>query len=135
MDQIQKDSMKLCAKKLNSSNLWMHGKSYPDQKQKERIFSTLFGLTNENDIQQESVRKLKARFCVRGDQQIEGVDFFDTYAPTVAWSTVRLLLILSVTLGLATKQVDYTLAFVHAELEDEVYVEMPRLFLQSLDTY
>mgnify|MGYP003551355284 FL=1 len=40
------------------------------------------------------VRKLKARFCVRGDQQIRGVDFFDTYAPVVGWSTVRLLLIL-----------------------------------------
>ena len=29
------------------------------------------------------VRKLKARFCVRGDLQIEGVDFFDTYAPVI----------------------------------------------------
>jgi hypothetical protein len=74
------------------------------------------------------VRKLKARFCVRGDQQIEGVDFFDTYAPVVAWTTVRLLLILSVILGLATKQVDYTLAFVHAEIDDDVYVRMPKLF-------
>jgi hypothetical protein len=74
------------------------------------------------------VRKLKARFCVRGDQQIEGVDFFDTFAPVVAWSTVRLLLILSVILGLATKQVDYTLAFVQADLEDDVYVRMPKLF-------
>jgi hypothetical protein len=74
------------------------------------------------------VKKLKARFCVRGDQQIEGIDFFDTYAPVVSWSTVRLLLILSVLLGLATKQVDYTLAFVHADLKDDVYVRMPRMF-------
>ena len=35
---------------------------------------------------------------------------------------VQLLLILSVTLGLATKQVDYTLAIVHAELEEEGHV-------------
>lgn len=34
------------------------------------------------------VRKLKARFCVRGDQQIEGVDYFESYAPVVQWSTV-----------------------------------------------
>jgi hypothetical protein len=27
------------------------------------------------------VRKFKARYCVRGDMQVEGVDFFDTYAP------------------------------------------------------
>ena len=74
------------------------------------------------------VRKLKARFCVRGDRQIEGVDFFETYAPVVAWSTVRLLLVLSVVLGLATKQVDYTLAFIHAPIDDEVFIEMPKGF-------
>ena len=75
-----------------------------------------------------TIRKLKARLCVRGDQQIEGVDFFETYAPVVQWSTVRLLLVMSLVLGLATKQVDYTLAFVHADIDDEVYVEMPYLF-------
>jgi len=77
-----------------------------------------------------SVRKLKARWCVRGDQQIEGIDFFDTYAPVVAWTTVHLLLTLSVSLGLATKQVDYTLAFCQADLahDEEIYVEMPKMF-------
>ena len=29
------------------------------------------------------LRKLKARFCVRGDMQIEGVDCFDTFVPVV----------------------------------------------------
>ena len=63
------------------------------------------------------VRGLKSRFCCRGDRQIEGVDFFDTYAPVVNWNTVRLLLILTAQLGLATKQVDYTAAFVHADID------------------
>jgi hypothetical protein len=78
-----------------------------------------------------SFRKFKARFCVRGDMQIEGVDFFETYSPVVAWSTVRLLLTLSVHLGWESKQVDYTLAFVHAILEDEVYCEMPAQFTKT----
>ena len=38
--------------------------------------------------------KFKARYCVRGDLQTEGVDYFDTYAPVVQWSTVRMLLTL-----------------------------------------
>ena len=87
-----------------------------------------------------TVKKLKARFCVRGDTQVEGVDFFDTYAPVVQWSTVRLLLILSILLNLQTCQVDYTAAFVHAPIDMEedvpdsaksgkdVYVEMPKGF-------
>ena len=89
------------------------------------------------------IRKLKARFCARGDRQIHNVDFFDTFAPVVSWTTVRLLLILSCHLDLKTRQVDYTAAFVHADIDKPksfdkmtpeeqrrtgVYVEMPKGF-------
>ena len=92
------------------------------------------------------VRKLKARFCCRGDRQIKDVDYFETFAPVVSWTTVRLLLVLSAELDLATRQVDYTAAFVHAPidkppgwdtmspLEQEragVYVEMARGFREE----
>jgi hypothetical protein len=85
------------------------------------------------------------RFCARGDRQIEGVDFFDTFAPVVNWTSVRLLLILSAILGLSTKQVDYTAAFIHAPIDKDpnwdsmsdeernrlgVFVHMPRGFNQ-----
>ena len=62
-------------------------------------------------------RKLKARLCAGGHRQKFGVDYWSTFAPTVSWTTVRLLLILSVQMGLATKQVDYTAAFVHADID------------------
>jgi hypothetical protein len=72
--------------------------------------------------------RYKARFCARGDMQTEGVDFFETYAPVVQWSTIRLLLSTVLTEGWTTRQVDYTNAFAQAELKEEVYVECPRLF-------
>jgi len=78
-----------------------------------------------------SVRKLKGRYCCRGDRQKDGVDFdsSEIYSPVVSWQTVRLLLILSIVLGLETKQVDYTAAFTHAPIGDkEVYCAMPRGF-------
>jgi hypothetical protein len=89
------------------------------------------------------IRKLKARFCARGDKQIEGIDFFNTFAPVVNWTTVCLMLILSIMVGLATKQVDYTAAFVHTPIDKDpdwdrlseedrkkrgVFVDMPRGF-------
>ena len=64
------------------------------------------------------VKKFKARFCARGDQQLEGVDFFETYAPVVQWTTVRLMLILEVLLPLKSKQGDIIAAFLHADLEE-----------------
>ena len=73
-----------------------------------------------------TVRKLKARFCVRGDRQVQDVDYFETYSPVVSWTTVRLMLILSSILNLATTQADYTAAFIHAPIQEDVYVQMPR---------
>lgn len=75
--------------------------------------------------------KFKARYCVRGDLQKEGVDYFETYAPVVQWSTVRLLLTLILSNNWTTKQVDYTNAFAQAELNENVYIEPPKGFARK----
>lgn len=73
------------------------------------------------------IKKFKARFCARGDMQLEGIDFFETYAPVVQWTTIRLMFILEVLLELKSKQGDVTCAFLHADLGpgETVYVDMP----------
>ena len=78
------------------------------------------------------IKKFKARFCARGDQQLEGIDFFETYAPVVQWTTIRLMFILEILLGLKSMQGDVTCAFLHADLEENetVYVDMPMGFAQ-----
>jgi transposase InsO family protein len=75
-----------------------------------------------------TAKKFKARFCVRGDRQVEGVDFWETWAPVVQWSTVRTMMILSTKLGLKSAQADITAAFVHADLEEgeDIYVQQPK---------
>ena len=75
--------------------------------------------------------KFKARYCVRGDLQKEGIDYFETYAPVVQWSTVRLILTMILAKGWVTKQVDYTNAFAQAVLKEEVYIEAPRGFARG----
>ncbi|MGH3053474.1 MAG: reverse transcriptase domain-containing protein, partial [Gaiellaceae bacterium] len=66
------------------------------------------------------VKKFKARFCVRGDRQTEGINCFDMYAPVVSWSTVRLMMTLSMLMGLKSRQVDYNNAFAQAKLKQPV---------------
>jgi hypothetical protein len=77
-----------------------------------------------------SVKKYKARLCVRGDCQTEGVDFWETWAPVVHWSTVRTMMMLSTKLGLESAQADITGAFVHADLEpgEQIFVQQPQGF-------
>lgn len=80
------------------------------------------------------IKKLKARFCARGDRQVEGVDFDETYAPVVQWTTIRLMLVLQVILDLKSKQGDVTAAFLHGEFGENdlpVFLEMPRGFQQE----
>ena len=52
------------------------------------------------------LKKFKARFCVRGEQQVDSINVFETLVPVLAWITVRILLILSMILNLETQQVD-----------------------------
>ncbi len=74
-----------------------------------------------------SVKMFKARFCARGDRQLEGVDYFETWAPVVQWSTIRMVLIIAWKLGFKSAQCDITAAFIHALLpkDEEVFIEQP----------
>jgi hypothetical protein len=76
------------------------------------------------------VKKFKARFCVRGDQQKEGIDFFETWSPVAQWTTVRSMMILAANQELVTAQADITAAFIHAELKpgEDIYVRQPAGF-------
>ena len=76
-----------------------------------------------------TIKKHKARYCVRGDLQ-DGV--FDTYAPVVSFSTVRLFLVLSLMFNWETCTVDFANAFVQAELTDLVFMHLPRGFQSEL---
>jgi hypothetical protein len=80
--------------------------------------------------QDGSLKKFKARFCARGDRQLEGVDYFETWAPVVQWATIRIVLIQAVKLGFCSAQCDITAAFIHTLLPEEetVYVDQPRGF-------
>lgn len=53
---------------------------------------------------------------------------FETYAPVVQWSTVRLILSHTLFNGWTTKQVDYTNAITQAEISEDVYIECPKGF-------
>ena len=48
----------------------------------------------------------------------------------MSWTTVRLLLVISIIFNLSSKQVDYTAAFVQAPVTENIYVEMPRGYKQ-----
>ena len=78
------------------------------------------------------INKFKPRFCERGDQQLEVIDLFETYASVMQWTTVKSMFILEVLLGLKSNQGNVTAEFTHVDIpdNDKVYIEMPRVFEQ-----
>ena len=75
-----------------------------------------------------SFKKFKARYCIRGDLQ-EGD--FETYAPVVQFSSVRLFLAWSLMLGWYTCSIDFSNAFIQATLTDPTFIHLPRGFRSS----
>ena len=79
------------------------------------------------------LRKIKARFCARGDLQ-EDVNVYETYAPVASWSSIRMLTITGLQRGWVTKQIDFSNAFVQAPMTRSVYVSLPAMFTDTNGT-
>ena len=54
-----------------------------------------------------------------GDKQVQGVNFFKSYAPVVQWTTIHLILILVIILDWVTVQIDHTNAYAEAMLDEK----------------
>ena len=68
--------------------------------------------------------KLKARIVAKGFTQREGIDYEETFSPTVRFESVRLMVAAAAADGLHTHQMDVTTAFLYASLNEEVYMEL-----------
>ncbi|KAH9458192.1 hypothetical protein Pst134EB_033400 [Puccinia striiformis f. sp. tritici] len=67
----------------------------------------------------------KARLCAQGFQQVEGKDYFVTYAPTGKMVSLRMLIIHALEHDLLFHQIDIKSAFLNAPLEEDIYVNPP----------
>jgi hypothetical protein len=79
------------------------------------------------------IDRYRARLVARGFSQRQGQDFSETFAPVAKMPSFRLLLTLAVQFDLLIEQIDVTSAFLHGELEDEIYMEVPEGIVYSGD--
>ena len=61
----------------------------------------------------------------RGFQQVEGVDYYESYAPVAQHTSYRILFAVAAARGWYIHQIDITIAFLNSELAEEVYIRTP----------
>ena len=75
-----------------------------------------------------SVELYKAWFVTQGFSQVEGVDYYETFAPVACYTLIRALISIVAEMGWKIHQMDVKTTFLNGIIQEEVYVEQPQGF-------
>lgn len=69
--------------------------------------------------------KFKARLVAKGFKQKEGIDYYETFAPTATFAGLRILLTIAALNRWPVHSFDITSAYLHSEIDSHVYFSIP----------
>ena len=72
-----------------------------------------------------SINKYKPRFVARGFSQKEGIEYEETFAPVVRYTSNRTILSLTIVMKWKIHQMDVKTTFLNVVVKEKVYVEQP----------
>jgi hypothetical protein len=73
----------------------------------------------------ETIDRYKARLMAKEYIQSFDIDYQETFAPVTKMNTIRVLLFLAINFSWPLKQFDVKNAFLHGDLEEKVYMQLP----------
>ncbi|GJX81498.1 retrovirus-related pol polyprotein from transposon TNT 1-94 [Tanacetum coccineum] len=86
------------------------------------VYAKKEGFPGQDDV------RYKARLVAKGYAQKEGIDYNEVFSLVVKHSSIRILLALVAQLDLELVQMDVKTAFLHGDLEEEIYMVQPEGF-------
>ena len=79
----------------------------------------------------ENPSRYKARIIVKGFQQKKGVNFDEIFALVMKMTSIRTMLSIAANMDLEVEQLDVKTAFLHGDLEEEIYMHQMEGFVEK----
>ncbi|KAH9665312.1 hypothetical protein KPL70_020298 [Citrus sinensis] len=108
-------------KSLNQNQTWELVK-LPKGK---RAIGNKWVYTKKQGSSNQTTPRYKARLVAKGFAQKEGIDYNEVFSPVVKHTSIRILLALVAEYELELAQLDVKTAFLHGDLEEEIYMIQP----------
>ena len=81
----------------------------------------MFKLKNDD----EKLLKYKARLVVKGFCQKQGIDFDEKFSSIMKMCSIEVILGLTAFMNLELEQLNVKTAFMHGDLDEEIFMEQP----------
>lgn len=82
------------------------------------------------------IEKYKCRLVAQSSQRVRGVYYEEPSSPASAQTSIRIILGIVEVLGWEVRQLDMYMAYLEAEMKEDIYIELPdgyRVFNNRLD--
>ncbi|KAH9684587.1 hypothetical protein KPL70_013604 [Citrus sinensis] len=91
----------------------------------KRAIGNKWVYTKKQGSPNQTTPRYKARLVAKGFAQKEGIDYNEVFSPVVKHTSIRILLALVAEYELELAQLDVKTAFLHRDLEEEIYMIQP----------
>ena len=90
-----------------------------------KVLPAVWAMKRKRRIDSGKIYKWKARLNVHGGKQEHGINYWETYAATLSWPPIRFLLTFATINKWHTRQIDFTISYSQADIECDLYMEIP----------
>ena len=98
---------------------------WDDVPKNETVMNSSLVLTKKFDESGKLEEKFKARCCARGNQLTAGIDYHETFSPTLRNETLSIMLSIIAAEDFEASQIDVKQAFFLKKLRSEKYIHIP----------
>jgi hypothetical protein len=119
-----KDWLRAVAEELDShkvNNTWTHVRTAKGQK----VIGCKWVFKVKRD-QDGNISRYKARLTAKGYSQTHGVDYNETFAPTVRFATMRIFFAITAAHNWTMSQLDVKTAYLIPKLTEDIYMKTPQ---------